>query len=210
MDGARTYVRRRLHVTAVVLLALTAVILMAARSTADEQTQTGAPLPLRQVSLRPLPPGEPRLQTFDALIQVVPAASILPRTTVLFTGLVVDKGGSEAVSSLSSEAGPAVTVHRIRFRVDAVFRGPRVDTIDVTALDAEDLDPFEMGNRYVVFAEPRTFGSESKPRLASVGYWQGSFLIGKDPRNPQIAVNRRGDEVDATHPLRGPTATVSP
>ncbi|MDQ3824070.1 MAG: hypothetical protein M3321_12605 [Actinomycetota bacterium] len=97
-----------------------------------------------------------------------------------------------------------MTVHRIRFDVERVFRGARVDTIDVTTLDAEELDAFELGRRYVVFAEPRTFGVETTPRLAPVGYWQGAFAVAGDGNRADVATNRRGDRVEVDNPLSGP------
>jgi hypothetical protein len=156
---------------------------------------------LRHVRLPALPVGPRTTRFADASLEYVSPAQLVGRATVVFLGTVVAKGGSEAVAPEREATGPAVSVHRIRFRADAVFRGPRVDAFDVSVLDAVDLDPFEAGRQYVVFAEPRTFGTEQTSRLAPVGYFQGSFLRGADPTRPDVAVNERGDSVSVSNPL---------
>lgn len=192
------HVRRKRKVT---IAALTVILLAIGGATAVLASGHGARHALRDSGAAPLPAGEPNLHAFDASIQNVGPADIAGRATTVFVGTVTDKGGSEVAAPASDLTGPAVTVHRIRFDVAKVLRGPKVTPIDVTAIDAADLDPFEIGKTYVVFAEPRTFGTETSPRLAVVGYWQGAFATG-NARSGRAA-NRRGDSVDIDNPLAG-------
>lgn len=153
---------------------------------------------LRRVQLPPLPDGEPSLPIGRASMQIVDVRDLRAESTVVFVGTVIDKGGSQQVAPPAPEGDdPALSAHSIRFAVTNVFRGPRVDTIDVATLDLEELDPFDVGRTYVVFAKSTTLGTESLERLVPTGYWQGSFIV-----EGGIGKNRRGDVVNASDPLR--------
>jgi hypothetical protein len=185
--------------------ALVAVVAAVGAGCGADSRQSGPAQPvrghLRHVTLPPLPGGKPTARLGDASLEYVSKPQLLARATVVFLGTALAKGGSEVVAPETPDTGPAISVHRIRFQADAVFRGPRVDTFDVSVVDAADLDPFSVGKQYVVFAEPRTFGTEQASRLAPVGYFQGSFLRGADPARPDVAANERGDTVSVSDPL---------
>jgi hypothetical protein len=198
----RALVAKRSIVEAVALAAVVAAVGAGCGGRASRESGRVQPSTrLRHVRLPGLPIGPRTTRFADASLEYVSPAQLVSRATVVFLGTAVGKGGSEVVAPETEATGPAVSVHRIRFRADAVFRGPRVDAFDVSVVDAVDLDPFEAGRQYVVFAEPRTFGTEQTSRLAPVGYFQGSFLRGADPARPDVAVNERGDSVSVSNPL---------
>lgn len=47
--------------------------------------------------------------------------------------------------------------------------------IDVADFDADSAFPFEVGRRYLVFAEWRFLGSDKRRELTPVGYYQGIY-----------------------------------
>jgi hypothetical protein len=191
----------------VAVLGICATYFLYPRSSGSEDKAYSQAIGLRHVSLPQLPSGAlkpPTLQSVDELVQPV---EFTRRATVVFTGTAIEKGSNETVSPESADTGFAITVHRIRFHVINVFRGPRADTIDLTVLDVEDADPFVIGQRYVVFAEPRTFGDETASRLAPVGYGQGAFHIAANTNERTEAHNSYGDSVNPGNPLGGVTGS---
>ena len=149
--------------------------------------------PLRHVELPPLPPG-PRSLTrgvpghADGESPVV--GEMLERADVAFVGSVSAIGGSEPISAGHALAIPT---RRVRFAVEQVFRGPRVDTIDVANFTWDgNMFRATVGDRFLILADWRPLGERRVRRLVPLGaYSDGAFRISGDR-----AVNRWGRWLD--------------
>jgi hypothetical protein len=135
---------------------------------------------LRHVVLPPLTPGPERLAGGKYVVADIEGTSLddmVTRAEAVFVGEVAAIGGPEML-----DAGSRMEVHRVRFAVEDVLRGNRVDGIDVTDLVwSETIFPAEVGQRYLVFAEHRQLGTNRIRRLVAFGYPQGVYrLIGGD------------------------------
>ena len=115
-------------------------------------------------------------------------------SSLVFVGVPVARGGSEEVSPADpSEPIAALTAHRVRFDVTAILRGDPEVAIDLTLLDVDpDYDRFEIGSRYLIFAQRAELGTTKTPAIIPTGYYQGTFKF----RDDRVARNSRNDEFD--------------
>jgi hypothetical protein len=135
---------------------------------------------LRHVVLPPLTLGPERLARGKYALADILGASLddmVRRAEAVFVGEVTAIGGPEMLDRRSR-----MEVHRVRFAVEDVFRGKRIDRIDVTDLIwSGAIFRAEVGQRYLVFAEHRQLGTNRIRRLVAFGYPQGVYhLIGDD------------------------------
>jgi hypothetical protein len=166
---------------------------------------------LRHVELAPLPPGLRRLTSGapgHADGEAPSVEEMLRGAKVAFVGTVADIGGSEPVAL---GHGLAFPTRRVRFAVERVFRGPRVDTIDVADYTWEgNMFKATVGDRFLILAERRQLGERRVRRLVPLGaYSDGAFRI-----TDRGAVNRWGHSVDpdrvaARYCTRAETGSVS-
>lgn len=97
---------------------------------------------------------------------------MLTRATHIVVARVTEVGGSESVSG--------VPYYRLRTEVDEALRG-RVDAaldFALTNCFGTRYD-FQVNERYLIFAEPRTFGGKLDV-IAPMGYKQGVFSLSED------------------------------
>jgi hypothetical protein len=157
---------------------------------------------LRHIVLAPLTPGADRLEHGKYALADIGGTSLddmVARAEAVFVGEVTVIGGPEMLDPRSR-----MEVHRVRFAVEDVFRGKRVDGIDVTDLVWEGaIFPAEVGRRYLVFAEHRQLGRKRIRRLVAFGYPQGVYrLVGDDSAwneaNGRVDIETVRDRVAAT------------
>jgi hypothetical protein len=121
---------------------------------------------LRHIVLPPLTPGPDRLEHGKYALADIGGTSLddmVARAEAVFVGEVTAIGGPEML-----DPGSRMEVHRVRFVVEDVFRGKRVDGIDVTDLVWEGaIFPAEVARRYLVFAEHRQLGRKRIRRLVA-------------------------------------------
>jgi hypothetical protein len=168
------------------------------------ETAAGGDAGLLHVELPPLPPGPPRLEATggSAAIERVTLDKMIARASVVFVGTVTDIGGIETLSV--DEEGFALTGHRVRYRIDRLLRGERVDQVDLTNLTlGEALFPAVVGKRYLVFAELRPLGSPANRRLVPSGYSQGVYGVISEDRasnqaNGTVSIDSIARRVGAT------------
>ncbi|HLA14553.1 MAG TPA: hypothetical protein VJZ25_05965 [Gemmatimonadaceae bacterium] len=152
---------------------------------ADRAQQLG-----RSSGLLPLPAGSPQVNGGDATVERVSLDQAIERSSVVFIGVPVARGGSEEVTAAGAvEPGvPAMTAHRVRFEIRKMLRGDDASAIDLMILDiSHDFDKFILGSKYVVFAEWRELGESRTPGLVPTGYYQGSFKFANE--NADVAEN---------------------
>jgi hypothetical protein len=135
---------------------------------------------LRHVVLPPLTPGPERLERGKYALAEIEGTSfddMVGRAEAVFVGEVAAIGGPEML-----DPGTRMEAHRVRFAVEDVLRGARIDAVDVTDLVwSGAIFPAEVGQRYLVFAEHRQLGMNRIRRLVAFGYPQGVYrLIGDD------------------------------
>jgi len=142
-------------------------------------------------SLGPLPPGPPKNQAVEATIQGVSLDDMKRRSHAVFVGTALAVGGSEGIGVAGPpESGGELTVHRVRFSVERALRGNRVQELDLIVPDISELDTFEIGTRYLIFAENRSFGDGQIAGLSPTGYYQGTFrAIGDAARSDRTGVS---------------------
>ena len=119
------------------------------------------------------------------------------RSPVIFVGRALDRGSSEEVTPADAvEPGvPALTAHRIRFEIKKMLRGDDTPALDVTVLDIDpDFDEFELGTKYLIFAEWRELGTKAVRALVPTGYYQGSYKFTSE--NADTAANESNGTVD--------------
>lgn len=142
---------------------------------------------LRHVELPALPSGPSRLSGGGgtAVVEHVSLDEMIERADVVFVGRVSEIGGIETVDSGSPLPFPT---HRVRYQVERVLRGKKVDQIDLTdPVISEAAFPAEVDKRYLVFAEWRELGEARIRRLVPSGYWQGVYEVGSDGRASNAA-----------------------
>lgn len=72
---------------------------------------------------------------------------------------------------------------RYGLRVERFLRGGRAETVHLSVVDLPGLSlGLKPEERYLVFAEPRRFGTEREERLTPVGYYQGVYRVLDDAR----------------------------
>jgi hypothetical protein len=106
---------------------------------------------------------------------------------VVFLGTVEEIGGSEVVAPDVPAGLGSRSSHRTRFSVIKQWRGPRADRVDVTLLDLRQFTGvFEVGTKYLVFAQWRELGTSRSRALVPSGYDQGVYRMVSDDeaRNP--------------------------
>ena len=82
---------------------------------------------------------------------------------------------------------------RYRFRVKRFLRGGPAKTVHLSTVGIPGISlGLEPGKRYLVFAEPRRFGTEREERLTPTGYYQGVYRMLGDSR----ATNETNGEVE--------------
>jgi hypothetical protein len=151
----------------------------------------------KRAGLPALPAGEPAVDGGDGSVERVDLEAMTDRSPVIFVGRALDRGGSEEVTPADAvEPGvPALTAHRIRFEIKKMYRGDDAPALDVTVLDIDpDFDEFELGAKYLVFAEWRELGTKAVRALVPTGYYQGSYKFTSE--NADTATNETNGTVD--------------
>jgi hypothetical protein len=126
----------------------------------------------QSVDLPPLPPGPPADPRCLVDLTSVSLPEMIKGATFIIVVRVVEVGGSEFVSGSP--------YYRVRSEVVEALRGSVDATLDFALINCGGARyDFELGDEYLIFAEPLTFGGKLEV-IAPMGYQQGVFRLSED------------------------------